>query len=116
MSAADSRIEKHNSVTTEHLRVLALHIQQTPFELGEASQMVTVELLKKNLSEKISVTFSGVQTLRVANLHPGCLCRLNITSVTGEQLEGLRYRVYNLEQDLTLSFYCRNFEVIELPV
>jgi hypothetical protein len=116
MSAADSRIEKYNSVTTEHLRVLALHIQQTPFELGEPSQMVILELLKKNLSEKISVTFSGVQTLRVADVHPGCLCRLNITSVVGEQLEGLCYRVYNMEQDLTLSFYCRDFELSELPV
>ncbi len=116
MSTADSRIEKYNAVATEHLRVLALHIQQTPFELGQTNQIVTLELLKKNLSEKILVTFTGVQSLCVADIHPGCLCCMNIRSVIEDQLEGLHYRVYNTEQDLTLSFYCRDFELSELPL
>jgi hypothetical protein len=27
-------------------------------------------------------------------------------------MEGLRYRVVNTEQDLTLSFYCADFELL----
>jgi hypothetical protein len=114
VAAADSHIEKYNTMSAKNLRVLALHIEQIPFELGEPSQRITLEMLKKNLSGKISITFLGVQSLRVAEVHPGCLCSLNIMSVVADQLEGLSYQVYNEEQDVTLSFYCRDFEVSDL--
>lgn len=116
MAGADSHIEKYNAMSAKHLRVLALHIEQIPFELGEPSQRVTLEMLKNDLSGKISITFLGVVNLRVADVDPGCLCHLNIMSIVADQLEGLSYQVYNEEQDLTLSFYCRDFEVSDLPL
>jgi hypothetical protein len=33
------------------------------------------------------------------------------SSVAQDQREGIRYRVSNQEQDLTLAFYCADFEV-----
>ena len=116
MAAAESHIEKYRAMNANYLRVLALHIEQIPCELGEPSQRITLQMLKKNLSGKISITFVGVVNLRVADVHPGCLCGLNIISVVADQMEGLSYQVYNAEQDLTLSFYCRDFEVTELPL
>lgn len=116
VTAAESHIEKYNAMSANNLRVLALLVDQIPFELGEPSQSLILEMLKKNLSGKISITFLGVQNLRVADVHPGCLCCLNITSVVADQLEGLSYHVHNTEQDLTLSFYCRDFEVSELSL
>jgi len=38
------------------------------------------------------------------------VCSLNISSVADAQMEGLRYRVSNREQDFTLQFYCTDFE------
>jgi hypothetical protein len=116
VAAAGSHIEKYNAMNARYLRVLALYIEQIPSELGEPSQRITLQMLKKNLSGKISITFLGVQNLRVADVHPGCLCDLDIISVLADQLEGLSYQVFNTEQDLTLSFYCRDFEVSELPL
>ena len=116
MSAHNSLIERYHALKAWYLRVLALRIEQTPFELGQPNQLVTLELLKKDLSGKIVITFSGVQSLQVANVDPGILCCLDIASVVADQLEGLNYRVCSTEQDLTLSFYCRDFELIELPL
>jgi len=116
VAAADSHIEKYNAMNAKYLRVLALHIDQIPFELGEPSQRINVQLLKKDLSGRISITFLGVVNLRVADVDPGCQCGLNIISVVADQMEGLNYEVYNAEQDLTLSFYCREFEVSELSL
>ena len=80
-----------------------------PFELGEPSQAIQIEMLKPNSLNKLTIQFSGVVDLKIANLHPGSNCLLQITSVADDQMEGIRYRVFNDEQDLTLSFYCGDF-------
>jgi hypothetical protein len=109
-------MDVYRSMKLGYLRILALKVTQIPFELGESSQSVCVELLKNDLSGKLCISFRGVQMLRIANIHPGSLCFLEIVSLAGHQLEGIRYQVFNPEQDLTLSFYCQDFEVLEFPL
>jgi hypothetical protein len=58
----------------------------------------------------VSLTFTGLRELRLSDLHPGSVCLLNISSVAQDQMEGIRYRVSNGEQDLALAFYCTDFE------
>jgi len=43
------------------------------------------------------------------------MCHLEIVSIVNDQLEKLRFRVFNDEQDFILSFYCFDFEINELP-
>ena len=60
------------------------------------------------------ITFTGIQDLKLSNLHPGTKRQLEIISVIPDQLEGLRYRVFNIEQDFGLSFYCADFKVTKV--
>ena len=99
-----------------HLPVLSFRIEQVPHQIGEPRQSLGLELLKKNCSEKIAMKFSGVQNLCMEIIHPGTLCRLEIVSLADDQLEGLQLRVYSDEQDFVLSFYCRDFEIDDVPI
>ena len=85
------------------LRVLSVHIEQVPCELGEPRQIICLELLNKNCSGKIALKFTGVHDLKIERVHPGITCGLQIVSVADGQLEGLR-------------FYCFDFEINELPI
>ena len=62
------------------------------------------------------IQFAGVQDVRFGDQHDGInfgsQLLLNIADVSGQQWEGIRYRVANLEQDLRLTFYCRSFEKV----
>jgi hypothetical protein len=91
------------------LPVAALTIRQVVPRSGEALQSLTLELQRDE--QTVVLTFSGIRQFRLADLHPGSLCILNISSVAPAQMEGLRYRVSNKEQDLTLDFYCADFEI-----
>ena len=73
-------------------------------------------MLKPNSLSKLAIQFSGVVDLKVARLHPGTMCLLQIASVVHAQLENIRYQVFNGEQDFTLSFYCRDFAFAELEL
>jgi hypothetical protein len=75
---------------------------------GSANQSLTLELLKGE--QTVSLIFTGLRELRLADLHPGSHCILKVLSVIQDQLEGIRYRVFNMEQDFTLAFYCADFE------
>jgi hypothetical protein len=75
--------------------------------ISQSSQSLTLELL--NGEQTLRLEFTGLRQLRLPDLHPGSLCFLNISSVAGDQMEGIRYRVSNGEQDLTLAFYCADF-------
>ena len=75
---------------------------------GSANQSLTLELLKGE--QTVSLIFTGLRELRLADLHPGSHCILKVLSVIQAQLEGIRYRVFNMEQDFTLAFYCADFE------
>src|SRR5580698_6187648 len=59
--------------------------------------------------QTVSLTFTGLRQLRLADLDPGKSCLLTISSVAQDQMDRIRYRVFNIEQDLTLAFYCVDF-------
>lgn len=112
-SSIQSRLENYRRRQLGHLRVLAIHIDQTPSEIGEPHQSVRIELLKESGSEKLALSFIGVVELGIKRIHPGISCHLEIASVANDQLEGLRFRVFNCEQDFEFSFYCFDFEINE---
>ena len=78
------------------------------------TQTISLELTNDQESETIVLTFSGVCELKVDGLHPGGTCYLQILSIASYQLEDISYRVSNDEQDLELSFYCKDFEIRRL--
>ena len=117
-SLIESRLEVYRRLQPRHLRVLAVHFNQVPFELGEPSQSISLELLKEKWSGKIVLKFAGVQDLKTdGRIHPGMTCRLEIASALDRQLEGSRFYVSNDEpQDFEFHFYCNDFEIDELPI
>jgi hypothetical protein len=108
----DLRIGKYRRATKSRFtRVVGLSIRHNLIrELG-MRQTLTLELAPDDLSETISLTFSDVHKLQIADLHPGTACYLDIVPMASRQWEGIRYKVHSLEQDLTLSFYCGSFEI-----
>jgi hypothetical protein len=107
----DSAIENYRQMKLGFRRVVDLSIRQVVPEMGDAEQSLRLELLGEANSKNIVLEFLGLRQLQLADLHPGSLCCLEISPIASSQMEGLNYRVSNLEQDLTLSFYCRKFEV-----
>jgi hypothetical protein len=107
--STDAKVEKYEALRLGYLPVVALTIRHTISPTSHASQSLSLELLKGE--QAVSLRFTGLQQLRLADLRPGGLCLLTILSVAQDQWEGIRYRVFNGEQDLTLSFYCADFEV-----
>ena len=106
--SADAKIEKYEALRLGYLPIASLTIHHTVPPTSRPSQALTLELLKGERT--ISITFTGLQALRLADLVPGSSCLLRISSVAQEQWEGIRYRVSNGEQDLTLAFCCADFE------
>jgi hypothetical protein len=107
--STDAKVEKYEALRLGYLPVAALTIRHTIPPTSHAGQSLTLELLKAE--QTVLLRFRGLQQLRLADLGPGSLCLLTILSVAQDQWEGIRYRVFNGEQDLTLSFYCADFEV-----
>ena len=113
MPTSDSKIADYYRKNLGFLSVLSLQISQVPSELGDHSQSVHLELLRTEPLRKVTIRFSAVVQLKIADLHPGTKCLLQIESTADAQMENIRYRIFNGEQDLTLSFYCLDFEVVE---
>jgi hypothetical protein len=111
-----SRLENYRRMRLQHLRVLTIDIEQVPSEMGEPRQSIFLVLLKERCSGRIALRFTGVQDLKIESIHPGTVCHLEIVSVADDQLEGLRFRVFNDEQDFVLSFHCFDFEVNDLAI
>jgi hypothetical protein len=116
MATSDPKINDYDRLQLGDLRVLSFQITQVPFELGESSQAVQIELLRRDCLRKIAIQFSNVVELKIADLHPGVNCRLYIVSIADAQMDGIRYLVFNGEQDLTLRFHCEDFTVDELEL
>jgi hypothetical protein len=96
-----------------YLPVLSLQVSQIPWMLGDPEQSVSIELLKLDKSSKVIFRFEGVRQLKIADIHPGTHCALEIVDVIANQLEAICYHVFNPEQDFTFSFYCRSFSIRE---
>ena len=106
--STDAKVEKYEALRLGYLPIVALTIRHTIPPGCQMSQSLTLELLRGE--KTVSLKFTGLRQLRLANLGPGSSCLMNISSVAQDQWEGVRYRVFNGEQDLTLSFYCVDFE------
>lgn len=104
----DSKVEKYEALRWGYLPILALTIRHTIPPTSRTGQSLTLELLKGERT--VSLTFTGLRELRIADLGPSSSCLLRISSVAQDQWEGIRYRVSNGEQDFTLTFYCADFE------
>jgi len=108
--STDAKIEKYEALRLGYLPVAGVTIRHTIPSSSHASQSLILELLRGE--QIVSLKFTGVQQLRLANLGPGSSCLLTILSASEDQWEGIGYRVFNGEQDLTLAFYCADFEVL----
>lgn len=106
--SSDAKVQKYETLKLGYLPILSLSILHTIPPTGRSGQSLTLELLKRE--QVVSLTFTGLKELRLADLGPGSSCLLRISSVAQDQWEGIRYRVSNIEQDLTLAFYCADFE------
>jgi hypothetical protein len=115
-TSIQSRLENYRRMRLEHLRVLTIDIEQVPSELGEPRQSISLLLLKERCSGRIALRFTGVQDLKIESIHPDTVCRLEIVSVAADEPEGLRFQVFNDEQDFVLSFYCLDFEMNDLVI
>lgn len=111
MPKEDSPIEAYRRAKRSgFVRVLALSIRHH----SGREQVLALELFPEDASESVVLTFFDVRQLRFADLHPGSTCYLEIEPMASAQWEGVSYRVYNIEQDLTLSFYCHDFQFKKL--
>lgn len=107
--SSDEKVQRYESLMLGYLPIVSLTIRHTIPPTSQSGQSLTLELLKRD--RIVSLTFTGLKDLRLADLGPGRSCLLRIASMAQDQLEGIRYRVFNGEQDLTLAFYCADFEV-----
>jgi hypothetical protein len=106
--STEAKVEKYEALRLGYLPVVALTIRHTIPSRSQPSQSLTLELLKGERT--VSLTFTGLRELRLADLGPGSSCFLKILSVSQDQWGGIRYRVFNEEQYPTLAFYCTDFE------
>jgi len=104
----DAKVEKYEALRLGYLPVVAVTIRQTIPPTSHSSQSLTIELQKGE--QTVTLRFTGLRQLRLAELGPGSVCLLRILSVAQDQWEGIRYRVFNGEQNFTLAFYCADFE------
>jgi hypothetical protein len=107
MDSSDAKIESYRSLRLGYLPLLSLTIRH-PQDSSAYHQ--SLELVVGTETEKTTLVFTNVQGLRIEDLNAGSKCKLEITSLSGRQLENLRYQVMNVEQDLTLNFLCSNFD------
>jgi hypothetical protein len=108
--STDTQIGKYEVLRLGYLPIAGMTIRHTIPSSSHASQSLILDLLRGE--QIVSLRFTGLQQLRLANLGPGSSCLLTILSVAQDQWEGIGYRVFNGEQDLTLAFYCADFELL----
>src|SRR5262249_32578497 len=104
----DEKVQKYEALKLGYLPILSPTIRHAIPPTSRSGQSLTLELLKG--AQVVSLTFTGLKELHLADLGPGSSCLLRVSSVVQDQWEGIRYRVSNGEQDLTLAFYCADFE------
>lgn len=102
----DAKIERFEALRLGYGPILSLTIRHTLPPTG--LQSLTLELLQGE--QIVSLTFTGLRQLCLADIGPSGPCVLKVLSVVQDQWEGIRYRVFNMEQYPTLAFYCADFE------
>lgn len=88
----------------------------TEIEGFQTSLQITLVQTTLDYDEQLSITFTGVEDLEVGDL-TGLICwlYLDITDISEDQLEDLRYKVVEYE-DNVFSLYCRQitYEIINI--
>lgn len=77
-------------------------------ELGEAEQVLTLEL-DDAARQRLVLTFKGVDSFEFRPNLQNVPVYLEIVSTADRKWQSLFYQVFNTEQDVRLSFYCREF-------
>ncbi len=98
----------------QNVRVRSLLIRQSFPEQGETWSQSLELLLQAEHQDPIAMSFQEVRDLRIDHLHPGVTCDLEIKNIASRQWENVNYEVYNEEQGLTLTFYCKEFRAVKV--
>lgn len=102
----DSHIEHYVSLKPYHFN----HLRRFDLKQAEEYQTLILELEDETESGLLTLTFEGIHELGFLprGFQPIPLY-LEIVSIVERQWEGMNYQVFNSEQDVKLSFYCRHF-------
>jgi len=77
-------------------------------ECGEFNlKMCLIEYPCWDSDDKVSVVFSGIRQLKLGDIDNLCSVVMEITSISTYQLEGIRYEVREIENEM-FSFQCNN--------
>lgn len=111
------KIEEYRSLRPIRFRYLEsaeLHRVMDDDYDGTYSLSITLLAEPRASSERARFEFSGVADLKIGDLN-GALCFLfEISDESHRQLENLRFRVVETEED-AFKFWCRDFEFKVLP-
>ena len=77
-------------------------------------KLVLLPRAKENLDEKLELGFHGVRDLHIGDVGGLVGLMIEIKSLGGHQLEGLRFRVMETEND-AISFLCSDVEARITP-
>lgn len=100
------------------------YLRRLEFSQSEAGQTLTIEMEHDTEPSQLVLVFTGVTGLEFLphGFQPVPLL-LEIGYIGSRQWQNLHYQVSNMEQDVRLRFYCRNFhaalqdcDVIEQPI
>ena len=108
MDNSDARVEAYHALRLGYLPVASLTIRHS---LDPDMLQQSLEIVLGAEEKTATLSFTNVRELRIEDLRAGSKCYLDIVSLSGRQLENVRYQVMNVEQDLTLSFFCSEFDV-----
>lgn len=112
----NSPIDDYRKRQLGYLPILAIRIHQIPYELGDPRQSLSIELLKKDRSGAFLIDFGNVRDLQIQGVHPGTNCILIIESVAADQLEALRYRVFQRGTGFQVEFLLLRFRSIRTSI
>jgi hypothetical protein len=105
----DAHIEHYLSLQPfQFCRLNRLELQQS-----EQHQTLVMELEHQTRTRQLLLRFEGVSGLEFlpSNFQPVPLF-LEIIWIGERQWQGINYQVHNTEQDVSLSFYCREFAAV----
>jgi len=103
----DAHVENYHSLKPgQFCNLHRFELQQT----DERHQTLILELNDKAEGRQITLAFEGIISLEFLprGFQPTPLY-LEIVWIRERQWEGINYQVFNTEQDVRLSFYCRSF-------
>jgi hypothetical protein len=88
-----------------------LTIEKSFSETRSATSIIDVVLVGQagQTAEKLHITFSDAVNIKIGDVNGTVGVFFSILDITSYQLEGLRYRVTDVENQ-TASFDCRDFE------